>query len=274
MDKGSRRGVVEQDSDQATTVLSVREQKELRALQRRKEREAEGRFVAEGIRVVEDLLASPLRLRWAAAASSLEDTERGRALLAGLERAGVPIRYLADADFAAHAGTESPQGVLAVADTPRWRFDDLLGDARGRAVVLVLDAVQDPGNFGTLVRSAEALGAAGVIALRGTVDPWNPKSIRAAVGSSFRLPIVAAEWPDASVWLRRERFTILAADVGGETPPVGVERAALVVGNEGAGLSPGVLADADGVVGVSLRGRAESLNVAAAAAILLHELTR
>lgn len=265
---------IEQDSDQPPTVLSLREQKELRALQRRRERDAGGRFVAEGVRVVEDLLASPLRIRWAATASSLEDTERGRALLAGLQSAGVPLRCLPDAEFAAHAATGTPQGVLAVADTPRWRLDDLLREGSGPGLVLVLDAVQDPGNFGTLVRSAEALGAAGVIALPGTVDPWNPKSIRAAVGSAFRLPLVPASWDDASRWLRHERFTILAADAGGQPPPSGLSRAALVVGNEGAGLSSEVRARADRVVGISLRGRAESLNVAAAAAILLHELSR
>ena len=255
-------------------MLSTREQKELRALQRRKDREAEGRFVAEGVRVVEDLLASSLGVRWAAVASSIEDGERGRALLQALQHAGVPLRRLPDTDFARLAATETPQGVLAVADTPSWRLDDLLSPAAPSGVVLVLDAVQDPGNLGTLVRSAEALGAAGVIALPGTVDAWNPKAIRAAMGASFRLPILHVGWAAASAWLRREGFRILAADVGGAAPPAGVERAALVMGNEGGGISHPVLADADQVVGIPLRGRAESLNVAAAAAILLHELTR
>jgi TrmH family RNA methyltransferase len=138
----------------------------------------------------------------------------------------------------------------------------------------MLDAVQDPGNFGTLVRSAEALGAAGVIALPGTVDPWNPKAVRAAVGSTFRLPVVGSSWETAAEWLRREGFGILGADAGGGPVPASVRRAALVVGNEGAGLSAAVRAGMDGLVGIPLRGRAESLNVAAAAAILLYELTR
>ena len=223
--------------------------------------------------MVEDLVASPLRIEWAAVASSLEDSERGAALLAALEQRA-PVRRLGDADFAAHAATESPQGVLAVAATPRWGLEDLLTAAHEPAVVLVLDAVQDPGNFGTLVRSAEALGAAGVITLPGTVDPWNPKSIRAAMGSSFRLPLVPAEWAGASDWLRAAGFRLLAGAMGGESPRGSTGREALVVGNEGAGVSRTVLDEVDQLVGIPLRGRAESLNVAAAAAILLYELTR
>jgi RNA methyltransferase, TrmH family len=255
-------------------VLTTREQRELRDLNRRGIREREGRFLAEGVRVVEDLVASPLRIQWAAVASSLEDSERGRALLAALELRSPRVRMLSDAEFAAHSATETPQGVLAVAEIPWWELADLLRSPVEPAVVLLLDAVQDPGNFGTLVRSAEALGAAGVISLPGTVDPWNPKSIRAAVGSSFRLPMVAADWVAAAEWLRSERFTLLAGALGGEPLRGGVGRAALVVGNEGAGVSAQVLAEVDRKVGIPLRGRAESLNVAAAAAILLYELTR
>jgi TrmH family RNA methyltransferase len=254
-------------------MLTSREDKELRALQQRKHREREGRFLAEGVRVVEDLLASPLDVHWSAVASSIEDSDRGRALVEALDRRGIPRRQLSDADFQRIASTEHSQGVLAVASIPSRELPTLLAGPEPR-VVLMLDAVQDPGNFGTLVRSAEALGAAGVIALPGTVDPWNPKAVRAAVGSTFRLPVVGSSWETAAEWLRREGFGILGADAGGGPVPAAVRRAALVVGNEGAGLSAAVRAGMDGLVGIPLRGRAESLNVAAAAAILLYELTR
>jgi TrmH family RNA methyltransferase len=140
--------------------------------------------------------------------------------------------------------------------------------------VLVLDAVQDPGNFGALVRSAEALGAAAVVALPGTVDPWNPKSVRAAAGSSFRLPIVPLSWSEALAGFREVGFSIVGADsTGRSVREVRGERIALVLGNEGAGLSQQVLEVVDELAAVPLRGRAESLNVAAAAAILLYELS-
>lgn len=254
-------------------MLSRREEKLLRALRQRKAREAEGLFVAEGVRAVEDLLASPLAVRWVVASSSLEDTPRGQSLRELVERQGVPLREAADAALRELAGTETPQGVLAVAEIPRRALDDLRPSTEP-AAVLVLDAVQDPGNLGTLVRTAEALGAAGVIALPGTVDAWNPKAVRAAMGSSFRLPIVEAGWDEAAPWLRAEGFRVLAA--AGEGGPLGERpaRAALVVGNEGAGVSEETRRRADAIVGIPLRGRAESLNVGAAGAILLWELLR
>jgi TrmH family RNA methyltransferase len=254
-------------------TLTLREEKELRGLQRRRARERTGRFLAEGVRVVEDLLASPVAVRWVLAASSLEDSERGRALLAAARERGVPVRTAPDGEFAALAATEHPQGVLAVAEVPAADAAAVLEGGEPR-VVLVLDAVQDPGNFGTLVRTAEALGAAGVVVLPGTVDPWNPKAVRAAVGSSFRIPIVALPWAEAAEWLRLHGFRVLAGAVGGGAVPTGLARIALVVGNEGVGVSPEVLAGVDATGGVRLRGRAESLNVASAAAILLHELLR
>jgi RNA methyltransferase, TrmH family len=256
-------------------VLSRREERLVRSLRQRKAREAEGLFLAEGIRAVEDLLASPLPVRLAVAASSLGDTSRGQALMDVLAARGVALRETGDRELAALADTETPQGILAVAPIPAAGLDALPLEGRDPAVVLVLDAVQDPGNFGTLARTAEALGAAGLVALPGTVDPWNPKSVRAAMGSTFRLPVVEADWDALAPWLAARGVETLAAVVGGaplaEPRP---RRAALVLGNEGAGVGDETRARAGRAVGIPLRGRAESLNVAAAGAILLYELLR
>jgi TrmH family RNA methyltransferase len=142
-------------------------------------------------------------------------------------------------------------------------------------VILVLDGIQDPGNFGTLVRAADAFRTAAVIALPGTVDAWNPKAVRAAAGSSFRVPILSLEDEQALEWLERAGFTVLVADADGTavdllTPP---ERAALVVGNEGAGVRALWRAAADAIVAVPTPGPVESLNVALASGILLYALT-
>ena len=253
-------------------MLTRREERLVRALAERKHREAEGLFLAEGVRAVEDLAASALPVRLALVSSSLEDGGRGAALRQVLTRKGVAVREVGERELRGLAGTEQPQGVLAVAEIPRRALDDVRV-AGEPAVLLVLDAVQDPGNFGTLVRTAEALGALGVLALPGTVDPWNPKSVRAAMGSSFRLPVVQAGWEAAGPWLAAHAFTVVAAEVGApplpDPPP---RRAALVLGNEGAGVGAETRERADVRVGIPLRGRAESLNVAAAGAILLHEL--
>jgi TrmH family RNA methyltransferase len=255
-------------------VLSRREERLLRALRQRGNREAGGLFLAEGVRTVEDLAASPLAIRFAAAVSSAGDTARGQALLAALAARGVPVRETGERELAALAATETPQGILAVGEIPAASLEALPLDDEP-AVLLVLDAVQDPGNFGTLARTAEALGAAGVVALPGTVDAWNSKAVRAAMGSTFRLPVVPAGWDRLGPWAR-ERGVEVRAGVGGGEPLAGRRpgRAALVLGNEGAGVSAATLERMDRAVGIPLRGRAESLNVAAAGAILLHELLR
>lgn len=249
----------------------------IRGLARRKVREAEGRFLAEGVRAVEDLLASPLRVELLVHASSLEDDPRAAALLADARRRGVPLRAVPDAELRRLADTETPQGVLAVAEIPR-RGPEEVDVAEEPAAVLVLDAVQDPGNVGTLIRTAEALGASAAVLLPGTADAWSPKTVRAAMGSSFRLPVVSAGWDALAPRLRGLGVRVLAAAGGGEPldrlPGDVPRRTALVLGNEGAGVSEATLARADAVVGIPLRGRAESLNVAAAGAILLHDLLR
>jgi TrmH family RNA methyltransferase len=113
------------------------------------------------------------------------------------------------------------------------------------------------------------------VALPGTVDPWNPKSVRAAMGSSFRVPIVAAEWAELAPWLAERGIAAVAAVVGAPALPAPPpRRAALVLGNEGAGVGEETLANASLRAGIPLRGRAESLNVGAAGAILLYELLR
>ena len=246
----------------------------VRGLGRRKIREREGLFLAEGIRVVEDLLDSSVVVpRFALVSSSVEDTARGRSLV---ERLGgkCEVDHIPDAELASLAGTETTQGVLVAAEIPRRELTMLTPGARD--VVLLLDAVQDPGNAGTLIRSADALGCAGVITLPGTVDVWNPKVVRSAAGSLFRLPVVDADAAAVAVWARASHATIVAGDANG-APVDRVELrgpVVLAVGNEGAGLSADARRIAATLVAIPIRGSAESLNVGVAAGILLYEITR
>jgi RNA methyltransferase, TrmH family len=254
-------------------MLSRAERKRLSALRRRKDRAETGLFVAEGVRLVEDALASGIVLDVALVAPSLEDTPRGAALARAL-RERVRTQDVTDAELGDIVATETPQGVAVVAQMPRYALHDVTLPAR--ALILALDAVQDPGNFGTVVRSAEAFGATCVLTLPGTVDPWNAKAVRAAMGSSLRLPIIDATLPAAIEWLRLHECRILGADSSGvniETMHV-TQRVALVLGNEGAGLSDAVRAALDDTVAVPIRARTESLNVGVAAGILLYLLSR
>lgn len=254
-------------------MLTRAEQKLLNGLKRRKIRDSEGACLVEGVRVVEDLLESEIALRFAVVSSSLEDTPRGARLAAALEER-CPVHRVSEAELSRYAATEAVQGVVVVAEVPRFELASM--EARGARPVLVLDAVQDPGNFGTLARSAEAFGALYVAVLPGTVDPWNPKSIRAAAGATFRVPVVPTGLPELVEWLHENGYAFYGADAAG-TPVDRIERpsrVALAVGNEGAGLGHGVREAVDARVAVPHRGRAESLNVAVAAGILLYLFSR
>lgn len=254
-------------------MLTRAEEKLLIGLRRRRERERRGLFLAEGIRVVEALAGSALDIELAVVTEAIADTERGAALLAALD-SKTSVRHVPEHVVSRVAATTTPQDVVVAARIPERAPDDLA--PAEHSTVLVMDAVQDPGNFGTLTRSANAFGADAVFSLPGTVDAWNPKAVRAAAGSSFHVPILDTGAREALAWLRTHEYRILAADPRGE--PVDRvtmhPRQALVVGNEGAGIGDAVGSAADAWIAVPIGGPAESLNVGVAAGILLYLLTR
>jgi TrmH family RNA methyltransferase len=241
-----------------------------RDLTRRKAREREGLFVVEGIRVVEELLRSPLETVGVLAAPKLAESARGLALREAVRGRGVELADVSDREFGSAAETESPQGVLAIARVPHRRLAAFTGVTPLR--LLVLDAVQDPGNVGTMLRTAAALGANGAVALPGTVDLWNAKVVRSAMGAHFHHPAFHCTWAELQAFLTDDGVTLFAADAEGEDPPpVAPRRLALALGNEGSGLSPEVRQAASAVVALRITPIVESLNVAVAAGILLHQ---
>jgi TrmH family RNA methyltransferase len=245
-----------------------------RDLKRRKARERRTLFVVEGVRGVAELLRSALVVRGALVTPALREPPRGASLLTALEARGVPVEEVTERDLASAADTEHPQGILAIAEVPLHTLASL-GDRLGATVrLLVLDAIQDPGNAGTLVRTGAALGAAAVIALPGTADLWNAKAVRAAAGAHFRLPALHSTAAELLAFLRLHDVALwgTAADgtpVDALVPP---KRMALAVGNEGAGLGPGLREAVEQVVALPMAAGVESLNVAVAAGIALWAL--
>lgn len=243
-----------------------------RDLKRRKARERSGLFVAEGVRTVEALTESALPMRGVLLADAAAADPRVQVLLGRLAVRAVPVVQVSATDFLTAADTESPQGILAVTEIPRRQPDDLPVPRR----VLVLDAVQDPGNVGTILRTAAALGVDVTITLPGTVDVWNAKVVRSAMGALFSHPVVPMAWDEATRWLQVRDVPLWAADAAGDSVTVAADdhppRLALVVANEGAGVSPHVAAAAQRLVAIPMVPGAESLNVAVAAGILLHVL--
>ena len=171
--------------------------------------------------------------------------------------------------------TENPQSIAALVHPTRWSWNDAI--AQPTALLLILAAVQDPGNLGTILRSADAFGTTGVICLPGTVSEWNPKVLRASAGSVFRVPILHAEFGEAFSTLRKAKVKILATTAHGAPTATSLNLAgptALIIGNEGNGIPAELAAQADGAITIPCPGPVESLNAAVATSILLYEIAR
>ena len=189
-------------------------------------------------------MAAGIPIKGAVISPALEATRRGETLKGALIAAGVKLEKLDDRALTDLADTEHPQGVVAVIEPRDWSLDDIT--LAPRSAVLVLDAVQDPGNVGTMLRTALALGAAGVVALPGTADLLNPKAMRGGMGASFRLPCVATDVEALAAWAATHGAAIWVTAADGDPVPRAPRTTAmlLVVGNEGAGVGESMTAHA------------------------------
>ncbi|MEK7402955.1 MAG: RNA methyltransferase [Gemmatimonadota bacterium] len=245
-----------------------------RDLKRRKARDRQHLFVCEGVRSVEELLRSPLTIRGALTAPQLLEAPRGAQLAQALRDRGISVEPVEAKEFGSASETESPQGVIAIAEIPTRSFAGLPDGWHG--VVLALDAVQDPGNVGAIVRAAAALGAAATVALPGTVDLWNAKVVRSGMGAHFRHLAFSGTWADLDTFRSASAVPVWVADGKGlpVTASGAPDRMILVVGNEGAGVSDEAKSRAERSVAIPIAAEVESLNVAVATGILLHTLAR
>lgn len=220
-----------------------------------------------------EALGAGATVRLAVVAPGLARLPGGRDLEAAL-RETAPTADVPDRELRALADTQSPQGVLLVCDRTTASLSTL--DPGGR--FLALDGVQDPGNVGTLVRSAHAFGLSGVIVLEGCADPWGPKALRASAGSVFHIPVAYATVEGLLEWARQGGVGLKVAEAAsaGLAPPSAGAGAGwtLVIGNEGAGVSESIQEAADGTVSIPMVGGTESLNAAVAGSIILYLLTR
>lgn len=242
----------------------------VRSLQTRARlRREERAFVVEGVRLGEEALASGWRARLVLHTEDLN--ERGRAVVSGFERSGAPVEAVSAGVMQAASDTQAPQGVLAVLEMrspPLPERPDF---------VFIPDGVRDPGNLGTMLRTAAAAGVDAVLLPPESVDPYSPKVIRSGMGAHFRLPVVEAGWDEIARLVETAGLRVyLAAAGAGERYDRTDFRTpfALVVGGEaeGAGMMAQKLAHA--FVNIPMPGAMESLNAAVAAAVLLFEAVR
>lgn len=215
------------------------------------------------------LLDSRLNITGLLTAPGLANDIRGQAILARASQDGLEVLEVSEAEFASAANTDTPQGVLAISKIP----SNVLHAPSEKALYLVLDAIQDPGNVGTILRTAAAFGVTATLSLPGTVDVWNAKVVRSTMGSIFTQSVVEVTADSLKKFLAENHIACWAADTQGK--PLGslttdVRRLALVVSNEGAGITADVAALAQHRVAIAMSDGVESLNVAVATGILLH----
>jgi TrmH family RNA methyltransferase len=247
--------------------------KELRRVLALPGREGHGLAGIEGPNLIDEALKAGLRLTCVFAAQGFEHLVEPLPIPAETEIL-LMKRELLDSALA----TQSPQPVAALVELPDWTWAHLLPRSDSSVpLIAVLAGIQDPGNLGAIIRSAEAFGADGLVALPGTVSPWNPKSIRASAGSVFRLPIVAASVAECFTNLRESGIRILTTTVRAAQPVDLVDLTvpvAIIFGNEGNGVPEPVAVHADEPVTISCPGAVESLNAAVAASVALYEASR
>ncbi len=240
----------------------------VRALQsRRKNREEERRFVLEGTRLIDDALRAGAAFDWAFFTPE-RDAEDDN-LIARLKAAGVLCVEVSDEVMASMADTETPQGVLAVVPFPDFAPPTPITSA------LILDALADPGNAGTLLRTAAAAEIDAVLFAPGTVDLFNPKVVRAAMGAHFRIAASAADW--AQIYEIAAPLRVYVADAAGSviyTKADWREPFALIIGSEAHGPGPESRALSGAAVSVPLARGVESLNAALAGGVILFEARR
>lgn len=240
---------------------------------------APGGVVAiEGPNLVEEALRAGLRMECVFAAQGSEDLLEPLRLPASTE-----ILLLPKSTLEGLLTTETPQPVAALVHAPEWTWAHLLPrqrqrrDNHGPSLVLVLAGIQDPGNMGAMLRSAEAFGADGIVSLPGTVSAWNPKAVRASAGSVFRVPLLAATVDECFLRLHEADVKIWATATRGAASADTVNLAhgaALLIGNEGNGVPEELARRAEGAVTIPCPGPVESLNAAVAAGVLLYEVAR
>jgi TrmH family RNA methyltransferase len=247
--------------------------KQLVALQKtKKERAKKKTFVIEGIKIIQEI-----PIDWEIDTIFVSSTfllEHEQGLQQLMDRS--QIIEVSDKIFMQISDTQTPQGILAVCKQKCFSINEII--KKPNPFLVMVEEMQDPGNLGTLIRTADAAGADGVILSKGTVDLYNPKVLRATMGSVFHLPIVAeANLEEVLVMMKQEKIQVLSAHLRGDRFPYDcdlTQSTAILIGNEANGIKESTANMTDQLIKLPMLGKAESLNAAIASGILMYELVR
>lgn len=245
-------------------------------LKQKKYRDKLGKYVIEGPNLIAEALTNCADIEWIIKSTDYDMTELEAVIPQGKEGpqfAEMPLDL-----FRKLTDTETPQGILSVVKKKQYSAQEFFGSGRPGSNVIVLDRLQDPGNIGTILRTADAAGYLGAILVKGTVDIYSSKVVRAAAGSLFRLPVLHSETPEEVLTtLKKYRKTILCTTPNCDQYyyEISMDRdIALIIGNEGNGACEEFMSNSDINIKIPMAGSVESLNAAVSAGILMYESVR
>ncbi|HWR08011.1 RNA methyltransferase [Sporomusa sp.] len=252
--------------------------KEVASLKQKKYRDNLGMFIAEGLRTVEECAASDWPVQLCIYTEAVATRERTRRVLDRLTAAQCRMVIVPEAIYNKLSDTEQPQGIMVVLKKRQTTITQLITSNNKESLIVVLDGIQDPGNAGTIIRTADAAGCTGVIILKGAVDIYAGKTVRATMGSLFHLPVIEGIPPEELIaGLKSANVNIFATSLQKSDIYYQVDfkrSTAIILGNEGQGVCQELIDKADACLTIPLVGQAESLNVAVAAGIILYEAVR
>ena len=249
--------------------------KQLKGLHAKKGRAESGLFLAEGARLAAEAAALGVWPQVLAVSQAALERAQVRALVLDAGRHGARIIETTETLLAQISKRDNPQTVIGAYRQTTARLEALPG-GQG-ALIVALDGVRDPGNLGTIVRTADSVGADAVVLLGQTCDPFSVEAVRATMGSIFSVPLARATFEEFDAWRRGAGFDMLGASLNGSTAPdsMDVDRPVVVLmGNEQSGLSSDLEAACDTLVRLPMKGRADSLNLAIATGVLLYDIWR
>lgn len=252
--------------------------KEIASLKQRKYRDKLGLFMAEGVRLVEECGNTNWPVSMCIYTDAAAKQTRTQDVIERLSAANCRMISVSEEIYHKISDTDQPQGIMAIIKKRQYSIEQLLVANDKQPLLVVLDGIQDPGNVGTIIRTADAAGCTGVIALKGSADIFAGKTVRATMGSLFHLPIIEdLSYTELIHNCKQAGINLLATCLQQSSEYYKadfISPAAIILGNEGQGIKPELIDAADSRLLIPLIGQAESLNVAVAAGIILYEAVR
>lgn len=249
--------------------------KYIKSLQLKKYRDEYGRFAIEGEKLIKEALDYKASISMVLLSQSFAESERHDELAADLKNRNIPLYYANDRSFKDAGETDTPQGVIAVAEKMEYSLDSIINE--DELCMVLLHEIRDPGNAGTIVRTADACGLDAVLLSKGSVDLYNGKTIRSTMGSLFHIPVIQnLDTLETILKLKAMKVITIGADPHSSTNCIELpsyKKSAIIIGNESQGICSEISSMLDQNAAIPMPGRAESLNAGIAASIMIYEFS-